>query len=248
MITDEIREELFKNQDLKYRDFQAKLIPGFETDAMIGVRTPELRALAKEFSKRDDIDEFLQALPHRYFDEDQLHAFLISGIKEFEKCVACVNEFLPYVNNWATCDQMSPKIFRKHKEALLPYIHAWLASEHTYTVRFGIGMLMQHYLDEDFDSEYPELISGIRSDEYYINMMIAWYFATALAKQYDAVLPYLEEKKLDRWTHNKTIQKAVESYRISDEQKQYLRGLRIRSGKNRAYDRENLLSSSVSSP
>ena len=240
MIAEEIREELFKRQDIKYRDFQAKLIPNLDPGVMIGVRTPDLRALAKELAGREDISAFLDTLPHRYFDEDQLHAFVISGIRDFDACIAHVNDFLPFVNNWATCDQMSPKVFRKHKEELLIYIRSWLGSEHTYAVRFGIGMLMQHFLEEDFDPSYLETVSKIRSDEYYINMMIAWYFATALAKQYDAVLPYLEEKKLDRWTHNKTIQKAVESYRVSDEQKQYLRTLRIRSERNLAYDREDL--------
>ena len=231
MITEEIRQSLFELQDIKYRDFQAKLIPGKDTETMIGVRTPELRKLAKQMLKREEIGEFLRDLPHRYFDEDQLHAFIVSGIKEYGKCMEELMRFLPFVDNWATCDQMSPGVFKKHKPELLTQIREWLGSEHTYTVRFGIGMLMQHFLDEDFDPAYPELVAGVHSEEYYVNMMIAWYFATALAKQYDAVLPFIEGRRLDPWTHNKTIQKAVESYRISDEQKEYLRSLKVQASK-----------------
>ena len=231
MITEEIRQSLFELQDIKYRDFQAKLIPGKDTEMMIGVRTPELRKLAKQMLKREDIREFLRDLPHRYFDEDQLHAFIVSGIKEYGKCMEELMRFLPFVDNWATCDQMSPGVFKKHKPELLTQIREWLGSEHTYTVRFGIGMLMQHFLDEDFDPAYPELVAGVHSEEYYVNMMIAWYFATALAKQYDAVLPFIEGRRLDPWTHNKTIRKAVESYRISDEQKEYLRSLKVQASK-----------------
>ena len=233
MITEEIRQSLFELQDIKYRDFQAKLIPGKDTETMIGVRTPELRKLAKQMLKREEIGEFLRDLPHRYFDEDQLHAFIVSGIKEYGKCMEELMRFLPFVDNWATCDQMSPGVFKKHKPELLAEIREWLGSEHTYTVRFGIGMLMQHFLDEDFDPAYPELVAGVHSEEYYINMMIAWYFATALAKQYDAVLPFIEGRRLDPWTHNKTIQKAVESYRISDEQKEYLRSLKVQVSKKK---------------
>ena len=233
MITEEIRQSLFELQDIKYRDFQAKLIPGKDTETMIGVRTPELRKLAKQMLKREDIGEFLRDLPHRYFDEDQLHAFIVSGIKEYGKCMEELMRFLPFVDNWATCDQMSPGVFKKHRPELLAEIREWLGSEHTYTVRFGIGMLMQHFLDEDFDPAYPELVAGVRSEEYYVNMMIAWYFATALAKQYDAVLPFIEGRRLDPWTHNKTIRKAVESYRISDEQKEYLRSLKVPAPKKK---------------
>ena len=233
MITEEIRQSLFDLQDIKYRDFQAKLIPGTDTETMIGVRTPELRKLAKQMLKREEIGEFLQDLPHRYFDENQLHAFIISGIREYGKCMEELERFLPYVDNWATCDQMSPVVFKKHKQELLSGIREWIRSEHKYTVRFGIGMLMQHFLDDDFDPAYPELVAGVRSEEYYVNMMIAWYFATALAKQYDAVLPYIERRRLDPWVHNKTIQKAVESYRISDEQKEYLRSLKVQAPKNK---------------
>ena len=233
MITEEIRQSLFELQDIKYRDFQAKLIPGKDTEMMIGVRTPELRKLAKQMLKREDIGEFLRDLPHRYFDEDQLHAFIVSGIKEYGKCMEELMRFLPFVDNWATCDQMSPGVFKKRKPELLAEIREWLGSEHTYTVRFGIGMLMEHFLDEDFDPAYPELVAGVHSEEYYVNMMIAWYFATALAKQYDAVLPFIEGRRLDPWTHNKTIQKAVESYRISDEQKEYLKSLKVQVSKKK---------------
>ena len=231
MLTDEIREELFRLQDPEYRDFQSRLIPTMSTDRMIGVRTPELRKFAKELGKRPDKDEFLEDLPHRYYDEDQLHAFLLSEMKDYGECFAAVERFLPFVNNWATCDQMSPRVFRKHRTELLKPIRDWLVSEQPYTVRFGVGMLMEHYLDGDFDLAYPEMVARLRSEEYYVNMMIAWYFATALAKQYDAVLPFLEEQRLDVWTHNKAIQKAIESRRITPEQKAYLRGLKIKRQK-----------------
>ena len=228
MINEEIREKLYDRQDLKYRDFQAKLIPGMETEKMIGVRTPDLRKIAKQMAKREDIGEFLENLPHEFFDENQVHAFVISELKDYGRCVQGVERFLPFVDNWATCDQMSPKVFKKHRPELLDSIKEWIRSEHTYTVRFAVGMLMQHYLDEDFDPEYPEMVAEVQSEEYYIRMMIAWYFATALAKQYEAVLPYIEERRLEPWTHNKTIQKAVESYRITPEQKEYLKSLKVR--------------------
>ena len=228
MMKEEIRRKLFSLQDIKYRDFQAKLIPGKTAEVMIGVRPPELRKLAKELGKREDISEFLTDLPHEYFDEDQLHAFILSGMKDYKECMEGVCRFLPFVDNWATCDQMSPKVFKKHRPALANQADRWLDSEHTYTVRFGIGMLMEHFLEEDFELKYPERVAGLRSDEYYVNMMIAWYFATALAKQYDAIIPYIENRRLDLWTHNKTIQKAIESYRITPEQKEYLRTLRIK--------------------
>lgn len=227
-IKDEIKKELSEKQDLKYRDMQIKIIPSVDADSIIGVRTPELRSMAKRLSKNEDIRVFLDDLPHRYFDENQLHAFIISEIKDYETCVKEVERFLPYVDNWATCDQMSPKVFKKHKEDLLKKIKTWMSSSEPYSIRFGIEMLMSHYLDEDFDIAYPDMVATVRSDEYYVNMMIAWYFATALAKQYDKILPYIKEKRLDVWTHNKAIQKAVESYRISSEQKEYLKNLRIK--------------------
>ena len=212
-----MKEELFKLQDVKYRDFQKKLIPTVDPESVIGVRTPELRKLAKQLVRlrtsktaadcktAADVEAFLKDLPHEYFDENQLHAFIISEDKDYERCMADVEEFLPYVDNWATCDQMSPKVFKKNKDGLLLHVRKWLKSDRTYTVRFAIGMLMEHFLDDDFDPEYPKLVAKVKSDEYYVNMMIAWYFATALAKQHDAVIPYLEEQKLDVWTHNKKL-------------------------------------------
>ncbi|EJZ70804.1 DNA alkylation repair protein [Lachnoanaerobaculum sp. OBRC5-5] len=230
MILDEIKNELFKMQDITYRDFNSKLIPTVDKESMIGVRTPELRKYAKQLAKREDIEEFLHLLPHKYFDENQLHAFILSEIKDFKSCVDKVNEFLPYVDNWATCDQLSPKVFKKNHKDLIAYIKEWLKSDKVYTLRFGIGMLMEHFLDEDFDIMYPETVSNIRSDEYYVNMMIAWYFATALAKRYESILPFIEKRSLDIWTHNKAIQKAVESYRISTERKTYLKELKVKKG------------------
>ncbi len=211
-IKDEIKKELSEKQDLKYRDMQIKIIPSVDADSIIGVRTPELRSMAKRLSKNEDIRVFLDDLPHRYFDENQLHAFIISEIKDYETCVKEVERFLPY------------KVFKKHKEDLLKKIKTWMSSSEPYSIRFGIEMLMSHYLEEDFDIEYPDMVATVRSDEYYVNMMIAWYFATALAKQYD-------KKKLDVWTHNKAIQKAVESNRISPEQKDYLKTLKIKKEK-----------------
>ena len=228
MILDEIRNELFKMQDIAYRDFNSKLIPTVDKSLFIGVRTPELRKYAKQLAKREDIEEFLHSLPHKYFDENQLHAFIVSEIKDFKICVDKVNEFLPHIDNWATCDQLSPKVFKKNHKELIAYIKEWLESDKVYTRRFGIGMLMEHFLDEDFDIIYPDTVSNIRSDEYYVNMMIAWYFATALAKRYESVLPFIEKRSLDIWTHNKAIQKAVESLRISDEKKEYLKSLKIK--------------------
>ena len=225
-ITHEIREILRQRSDPDYRDFQAKLIPNVDPSGMIGVRTPELRALARELSKREDIGRFLADTPHRFFDEDQLHAFIISLTKDFETCLAQVEAFLPFIGNWATCDQLSPKVFSKHRGELLSSVRKWTASEDTYTVRFGIGMLMSHYLDECFDPVFPELVAGIRSEEYYINMMRAWYFATALAKRRDDVIGYIEDESLDRWTHNMAIRKALESRRVCDADKAYLRTLK----------------------
>ena len=226
MITEEIKEKLKSLQDIKYRGFQAGLIPTVDNDKVIGVRTPELRKLAKEMSKRDDADDFLNDLPHEYFDEDQLHAFMVSGIKDFDECVSEVERFLPYINNWATCDQMTPKVFGRHKKELLPHVREWIDSGETYTVRFGVKMFMSYFLGDDFDMEYADLVAGIKSEEYYVNMMRAWYFATALAYNYNEVVPLIENRKLDRWTHNKAIQKSVESYRITAEQKEYLKTLK----------------------
>ena len=228
MIVHEIRQHLSELADSKYCVFQSSLIPTAGSSEFIGVRTPELRAYAKDLAKRNDIGEFLNDLPHKYFDENQLHAFIISLDKDYDNCVENVEMFLPYVDNWASCDQMSPKVFKKHRKELLEHIDRWLKSDKTYTVRFGIKMLMDHFLNEDFDMKYPCAVANIHSQEYYVKMMQAWYFATALAKQYDSVIGFIKDKKLDDWTHNKTIQKAVESYRISDVQKQYLKKLKVK--------------------
>ena len=222
----ELQSRLFSYQDNQYRDFMSKLIPTVERERVIGIRTPQLREFVKELYASDDYRWFLEATPHAYFEEDQLHAFVISLMKDFDQCLSETDRFLPYINNWATCDQLSPKVFRRNHDKLLPTIRNWIASELEYVCRFGVGMLMEHFLEKDFDPCYPALVAEIRSESYYVNMMIAWYFATALAKQYPFVITYLEDRKLPEWVHRKTIQKAVESYRITPEQKKYLKGLR----------------------
>lgn len=221
---EKIVSDLFAMRDEKFAKFNAKLIPTTESKCVIGVRTPELKKYAKTISTPD---KFLQKLPHEFFEENQIHAFILSNIRDFEKCVKLVNAFLPYVDNWATCDQLIPKIFTKNTDHLLPYIHKWIKSKHTYTVRFAIGLLMRYYIGDKFDSSYADMIVKIQTDEYYINMMRAWYFATALAKNWDDIIGIIKNKKLDTWTHNKTIQKSIESYRISPEQKEYLKKLKI---------------------
>ena len=223
----DLHKKLYSLQDLKYRNMQIRIIPTINPESIIGVRTPELKIMAKEILKSGDYNDFLEELPHEFFEENQLQAFILSGMKDYDECMEELERFLPYVDNWATCDQMSPKIFKKYKEELLERIKEWINSEKTYTVRFGVGMLMEHFLDDDYDPKYPEMVAGIRSEEYYINMMIAWYYATALAKQYESVLPFMEEKRLDDWTHNKAIQKSVESRRITEEQKTYLKSLKV---------------------
>lgn len=227
-LEQKVQKQLMAMQDLKYRDFQCKLMPTVASDTVIGVRTPELRKFAKEFSKKPDVDEFLKILPHKYYEENNLHGFLIETIKDYDRVITELDAFLLYVDNWATCDLMRPKIFQKHLEELLGKIKEWINDDHTYTIRFGIEMLMSFYLDEQFCPEFLELVSYVQSEEYYVNMMVAWYFATALAKQYDDTLPYIEQHRLSKWTHNKAIQKAVESYRISDGQKTYLRTLKVK--------------------
>ena len=229
MTEKEIVSELFRLRDADYAQMQKKIIPTAGEHRIIGVRTPDLRILAKKLYGLAETEAFLTNLPHPYFDEDQLHAFVISLEKDFDRCITRVEAFLPYIGNWATCDQLSPKAFRKEPDKLLAHIHEWIRSDRTYTVRFGVGMLMQHFLGDRFRMEYADMVARIRSDAYYINMMRAWYFATALAKQYDAVLPFLEERRLDDWTHNKAIQKSVESFRITAEQKDYLRTLKVKS-------------------
>jgi len=225
-MTEIIRGHLSDLQDLKYKDFHTKLIPGVDPDTVIGVRAPALKAYAKEL-KNTDVSGFLADLPHKYYDENNLHGLLIMSIKDYDEGLAAIKAFLPYVDNWATCDLLRPVSFKKHRAELLEEIRLWLRSEHTYTIRFGMEMLMTHFLDEDFKPEYLEWLAEIRSQEYYVNMMLAWYYATALAKQWEATLPYIENRRLDKWVHNKTIQKAIESFRVTDEHKAYLRTLRI---------------------
>lgn len=226
MRTSDIVKRLFELQDTAYRDFHSRLVPTLDKETIIGVRIPALRAFAKELSKSEDIDLFLNSLPHKYYEENNLHAFIIEGISDFDECVKALDKFLPYVDNWATCDSLRPKCFRGNEERLhLKALH-WIEDDRVYVKRFGIGVLMNHFLDEHFEECYLEAVSVIRSDEYYINMMIAWFFATALAKQYDKAVVYLEQHRLDVWTHNKTIRKAIESYRITQEQKAYLKTLK----------------------
>ncbi len=221
-----ILEKLYMIQDKKYAAFQAKLTPNIPPEKFIGVRIPDCRRLAKELSKENNVSSFLDRLPHTYYDENILHSLLISEIKDFDTCIYELERFLPYVDNWAVCDTMSPKALKKHKDILIEKIKDWSSSTHTYTCRFGLKMLMSHFLDDDFIPSYLEIPAGIISDEYYVNMMRAWFFATALAKQWESAFPYIKEKRLDEWTHNKTIQKAAESYRITKEQKDLLRSLR----------------------
>lgn len=220
-----IQKLLFELQDLKYREFNVKLIPNIDPETVIGVRTPELRKLAKEMSPQQAA-KFMAELPHKYYEENNIHGFLIERIKDYDECIAELNKFLPYVDNWATCDSMRPKVFENHPVKLIEQVKIWIASNETYTVRFGLETLMSFYLDEHFCHEYLKFAAGVKSEEYYVKMMVAWFFATALAKQYGAAVKYIENGVLDTWTHNKTIQKAVESYRITGEQKAYLRTLK----------------------
>ncbi len=224
----DIRNELLSMADEKYRDFHSKLMPTVPKERVIGIRVPILRKFAKKILGTDAAKEFLTEIPHEYYEENNLHAFLLEYIDDFNECAAAVTDFLPYVDNWATCDSLSPKIFKKHKTELLKYIEKWLSAKDTYSVRFGIKMLMEHFLDDDFKVEYPVRVAKINSDEYYIKMMQSWYFATALAKKYDEILPFIENRTLEKQVHNKTIQKAVESYRITNEQKAYLKTLKIK--------------------
>lgn len=228
-IEEDIQSRLFEMQDPQYKDFHCKLMPTVNPETVIGVRTPDLRKFAKELSKMPEATEFIKILPHNYYEENNLHGFLIETIKDYDAAIAAVDAFLPYIDNWATCDLISPKLFKKHLPELYGKIKVWLMSDKTYTVRFGIGMLMGFYLDENFKPEMLELVARLRSGDYYINMMIAWYFATALAKQYDTAMPYIQNQRLEKWTHNKAIQKAIESFRISDEAKAYLRTLKVKS-------------------
>lgn len=213
-------------QDPAYRDFHSNLMPGIDKDTIIGIRTPQLRRFAKQLAQKAEAEQFLHRLPHQYYEENNLHMMLVAQIKDYESCLAEVERFLPYVDNWATCDLPAPKCFEKHKKELITVIRKWISSEKIYVVRYGIGLLLRLYLDADFDPAYLELVTAVQSEEYYVNMMIAWYLATALAKQWEETIPYLEERRLSEWVHRKTIQKAVESYRITKEKKEYLRSLR----------------------
>lgn len=234
----DIQKKLFELKDKKYAEFQSRLTPGVDSELIIGVRVPYIRKLAKEIIKEGKYREFINTLPHKYYDENLLHGVLISEVKDYDRCVELLDKFLPYVDNWAVCDTMSPKCFVKNKERLIVDIRRWSASDHTYTSRFGMKSLMSHYLDDEFEAEYLLIPASVRSDEYYVNMMIAWFFATALAKQWDAAISYIEKEKLSVWVHNKAIQKAIESRRITDAQKAYLRTLKtgvkdegVRTGK-----------------
>ena len=226
-----LQEELFKLQDTAYRDFHSSLMPGVDKEAVIGVRIPVLRKFAKEYAKSGETEQFMRELPHKYYEENNLHMMLIAQIKDYDKCISETEKFLPYIDNWATCDSPLPKCFDKNKEDIIVRAKNWIATDDTYVKRYGMGVMMRLFLDEDFKEEYIQIVAGVKSEEYYVNMMIAWYFAAALAKQWDIAVKFLQEDRLPEWVHNKTIQKAVESCRITREQKDYLRTLR--RGKNR---------------
>lgn len=221
-----LQQQLFVLQDEEYRDFHSKLMPNIPKGDVIGIRVPVLRKFAKEFAKSGEKEKFLKELPHQYYEENNLHMMLLVAMKDYDGCIQEMERFLPYINNWATCDFPAPKCFEKHKKDVLEHIKIWIKSSQTYTVRYAIGMLMRLFLEDDFSAEYPQMVAEVSSEEYYINMMIAWYFATALAKQWDAVIPYIEQRKLSPWVHRKTIQKAVESDRITPGQKEYLKSFR----------------------
>lgn len=221
-----LQKTLFTLQDQEYARFQAKLVPNIPPETVIGIRIPVLRKFAKEYGKDPESISFMRQLPHKYYEENLLHMLLLAQGKDFDLCLGETERFLPYIDNWAVCDCAPSRIFAKHKEQLIEHVKKWIGTEACYVCRYGIGMLMRFYLDEDFKEEYLKIAAAVRSGEYYVNMGIAWYFATALAKQWGTTIVYLEEQRLDLWTHNKTIQKAIESYRITEEQKQYLRILR----------------------
>ncbi len=227
-IVNYIQTELLELRDLKYREFHAKLIPNVNPETIIGIRTPELRKFAKNLTKNPEHKIFLDILPHKYYEENNLHGFLIENIKDYDEIILRLEKFFPYIDNWATCDLIRPKIFKSHLSELSIKIKEWIRTEHVYTVRFAVEMLMSFYLDNDFEVEQLKIVSEIKSDAYYVKMMIAWYFATALAKQYEFAVKYIEEKKLASWVHNKTIQKAIESRRISNDKKDYLKTFKIK--------------------
>ena len=226
-VIKEVEKQLFEMQDLKYRDFHAGLMPNIDKNRIIGVRTPQLRKFAKEYGKTENAKTFLTVLPHQYYEENNLHGLLIEQIKEYDSALDELERFLPYIDNWATCDMLAMKVVKKHLDLFIKKIYQWLESKHTYTIRFAIGMLMRYYLEDTFKIEYARKVAEISSEEYYVNMMRAWYFATALAKQYEQVIPFLEERKMDVWTHNKTIQKSRESVRINSEHSEYIKTLKI---------------------
>ena len=219
-----LQMRLFELQDKKYRDFHSKIIPNIPYENIIGIRIPIIRKFAKEYAK-ENTEVFLHSLPHRYYEENNLHMMLITGIKDYDRCITEVENFLPYIDNWATCDFPAPACFKNNTDRLLTHIVKWIDSDEPYTIRYGIGMLMRLYLDDNFKDEYLNIVAQVKSEEYYVNMMIAWYMATALAKQWDSTIVYIEEKRLPEWVHKKTIRKAIESYRITDTQKEYLRTL-----------------------
>ena len=222
----EITEQLITMKDEVYKNFHGKLMPTINPDSILGVRVPLLRKFSNQLNKnlsKEEIERFMSELPHRYYEENNIHAFLIEKINDYDECIAALDKFLPYVDNWATCDMMNPKIFKKNTRKLFDKIEEWMSSSHVYTIRFGIGMLMRFYLDDNFSTQYLDMVANIVSDEYYVNMMKAWFFATALAKQYEATLPYIQQNRLDIWSHNKAIQKSIESFRVSKEHKEELR-------------------------
>ncbi len=219
----QVRNSLSDLQDKQYRDFHSALMPTVDKEKIIGVRVPDLRKLSKELMKDGTGLEFIKILPHKYYEEDNIHAFIVEQIKDFEICLNETERFLPFIDNWATCDMFSPKVFSKHRDVIYSKSIEWINSDKPYTIRYGIGMLMRYFLDENFNDEILKIVSGIKSEEYYVNMMIAWFFATALAKQYDSAVKYIENQALSLWVHNKTIQKAVESNRISKKTKDYLK-------------------------
>ena len=221
-----VYERLKTYQDNDYKAFQSKLVPNIDNNNIIGVRTPNMRNIAKELFGTKEANDFIKVLPHKYYEENLVHFFLISKIKDFEECVKEVERFLPYIDCWPVCDQATPIVFKKNHNKLLPFVKKWIKSNHIYTARFGIRILMNEYLDEDFKDEYLELVASKKGEDYYLKMMVAWYFATALAKQYDKTIKYIENRKLVPWVHNKTIQKAIESFRITNEHKEYLKTLR----------------------
>ena len=225
---DAIQKFLKENADAEYAVFTSRIIPNVDPKAIVGVRTPALRAFAKTLKAGEpQTQKFLASLPHKYFEENQLHGFVVSGITDFDQCAAELERFLPCVDNWATCDQTSPTCFKKHKAELLPLIKSWIKSGRVYTVRFGIVNLMKHFLDEAFAPDFLKIVAAVQSKEYYIKMAVAWFFAEALAKQWDAALPYIKAKRLEAWTHNKAIQKARESFRVPDERKELLASLKV---------------------